>query len=45
MLVKEGGVKILESLQNENSDNNTTQQPNVRTLCRAILDTLALQPC
>ncbi|XP_008201802.1 protein zyg-11 homolog B isoform X1 [Nasonia vitripennis] len=43
MLVKEGGVEILESLQMENSE--SIAQPNVRTLCRAILDTLAQQPC
>ncbi|XP_058805483.1 protein zyg-11 homolog B isoform X1 [Phymastichus coffea] len=43
MLVKEGGVKILEELQKENSE--STMQPNVRTLCRAILDTVTQQPC
>ncbi|KAL7289258.1 hypothetical protein TKK_0017195 [Trichogramma kaykai] len=44
MLVKEGGVQILESLlQQPNEDTKT--QPNVSTLCRAILDTLSQQPC
>lgn len=43
MLLKEGGVQILESLLQQ--PNDSTSQPNVSTLCRAILDTLAQQPC
>ena len=43
MLVRDGGVKILESLEKESSDVDT--QPNVRSLCRAILETLAQHPC
>ncbi|KAK0177397.1 hypothetical protein PV328_001455 [Microctonus aethiopoides] len=39
MLTKEGGVEILKALEQNNDGGGT--QPNVRNLCRAILDTLA----
>ncbi|XP_014203818.1 protein zyg-11 homolog B [Copidosoma floridanum] len=39
MLVHEKGVEILKELEND-----STTQPGVRNLCRAILDTLAQQP-
>ncbi|XP_011497736.1 PREDICTED: protein zyg-11 homolog B [Ceratosolen solmsi marchali] len=42
MLVREGGVKILESLHKESM---YAGQVRVHNLCRAILDTLAQQPC
>lgn len=39
MLTKEGGVEMLKALEQNNDGGGT--QPNVRNLCRAILDTLA----
>ncbi|XP_043479584.1 protein zyg-11 homolog B-like [Leptopilina heterotoma] len=43
MLIRDGGVKILETLEKERSSLET--QPNVRTLCQSILETLAQHSC
>ncbi|XP_015602670.1 protein zyg-11 homolog B isoform X3 [Cephus cinctus] len=43
MLAKEGGARILEVLAEEKLDGGT--QPDVRSLCRSILDALNSQPC
>lgn len=40
MLIREGGVEILKLLE----QNEEEIQPNVRALCRSILDTLLLYP-
>lgn len=43
MLIRDGGVKILETLEKERP--NLETQPNVRTLCQSILETLAQHSC
>ncbi|XP_011312713.1 protein zyg-11 homolog B isoform X2 [Fopius arisanus] len=43
MLVREGGADILRILEQNKSE--TEAQPNVRALCRSILETLALHRC
>ncbi|XP_043289937.1 protein zyg-11 homolog B-like isoform X2 [Venturia canescens] len=43
MLAKEGGTKILKALLDDESEEGT--HPDVRQLCRSILETLELHPC
>ncbi|XP_012283903.1 protein zyg-11 homolog B [Orussus abietinus] len=43
MLAREGGVQILEAVAKEQVE--TKAQPNVRSLCQSILETLASHPC